>query len=85
MFGKYSKLVAAIVGALAVAVPSLIAASQDGTISLQEWLTVIGVLLAPPAAVVLAPANTLTTEQLEEQALADPKLTVLRPNGSSNR
>jgi hypothetical protein len=78
MFGKYSKLVATIVAVLVVAVPSLIAASQDGTISLQEWLTVIGLLVVPPTTVALSPANKLTTQQLQEQALDDPKLTVTR-------
>lgn len=74
MFGKYNKFVSALLAALVVAIPAFIAASQDGTVSLQEWLTVIGMLIVPPGAVALSPANKLPTEQLVKQAIENPDI-----------
>ena len=78
MSSRYNKLLAALAAGLAVAVPALIAASQDGHLSLQEWLTVIG-LFVPAVAVALSPANVLTTDQLVGQARRNPELKVKDP------
>lgn len=76
---KYSKLIAAILAGLAVAVPALVAANSDGTISLQEWLTILGLFL-PAVGVGFSPANALSTKQLVEQVDKNPSL-VLRNDG----
>jgi hypothetical protein len=72
---RYTKLLAALLAGLVVAVPALTAASQDGTISLQEWLTVIGLFL-PAVFVGLSPANKLTTGDLVDQVNKNPDLDI---------
>jgi len=73
---KYSKFLAALGAGAVVAVPSLIAASQDNHLSLQEWLTALGLFL-PAVVVAFSPANKLDTAQLVDQAYADPNLDVV--------
>jgi hypothetical protein len=73
---RYSKAIAALLAGLVVAVPSLLAASQDNHLSLQEWLTALGLFL-PAVAVALSPANKLTTDQLVEQGSRDPHVDVV--------
>jgi hypothetical protein len=74
MLGKYSKLIAAIVGGLIVAVPALEAAQKDG-VSVGEWLTILGLFL-PAVFAALAPANTLSTGDIVDQATKDPNVNV---------
>ena len=73
---RYKKMWMAPAEGLVVAIPALVSAGQDGHLSLQEWLTVLGLYL-PVVVVALGPANKLTTEQLIDQAYADPKLDVV--------
>jgi hypothetical protein len=73
MFGKYNKFVYAVIAGLAVAVPALSAANNDGTISLQEWLTILGLFL-PAVATIVAPSNTLDTGELVKQAIKNPDI-----------
>jgi len=75
---KYNKAFAALLAGLAVAVPSLAAAHQDNSISLQEWLTAFGLFL-PAVAVALAPANRLDTGEILKQANKDPLINVAPP------
>jgi len=70
---RFNKLWAALLAGLLVAVPSIAAANNDGTVSTQEWLTALGLFL-PAVFVALSPANALTTLELIRQALADPKI-----------
>jgi hypothetical protein len=63
---RYSKALAAVSAAVVVAIPAFTAANQDGNVSLQEWLTVLGLFL-PAVFVALSPANKLTTGDLVDQ------------------
>jgi hypothetical protein len=85
MFGKYNKLVYAVLGGLIVAIPALKVAQEDG-VSLGEWLTILGLFL-PAVFAGLAPANVLPTKELVEQAIKDPnidlKVTATPLRGSS--
>jgi len=69
--GRYTKAISALVAGLAVAIPSLVAASQDNNISVQEWLTAAG-LFFPAIVVALSPANALAENQLVEQVRNHP-------------
>lgn len=75
MLGRYSKAIYALLAGLAVAVPALIAASQDNHLSLQEWLTVLGLFL-PAVAAALSPPNKQTTGDLVDAVNKDPNLTL---------
>jgi hypothetical protein len=70
---KYTKALSALGAGLLVAIPSLVAAGQDGHVSLQEWLTVLG-LFVPAVVVALSPANTLGENQLVQQVLNNPSV-----------
>jgi hypothetical protein len=72
---RYTKLWAALGAGLVVAIPALVAAGQDGHLSLQEILVVLG-LFVPAVAVGLSPANKLTTQQLVNQASVNPDVNV---------
>jgi hypothetical protein len=73
---KYNKAFAALGAALLVAIPSYTAASNDGTVSLQEWLTVLGLFLGP-IVVALSPANRLSTGDLVEQVIKNPDINLV--------
>ncbi len=86
MLGKYSKLIAAIVGGLIVAIPAFEAA-QSGGVSTGEWLTILGLFL-PAVFAALAPANKLTTGDLVDQAQKNPDVdvkTVVTPLPTSSK
>ena len=69
---RYNKLIAALLAGLVVAVPALaVAYDSDNTITLGEWLTVLGLFL-PAVATALSAANKLTPEQLAEQLATNP-------------
>jgi hypothetical protein len=72
---RYWKFWVAFLAGLAVAIPSLTAASQDGNVSTQEWLTALGLFL-PAIVVALAPANKLTTGDLVDQVNKNPDLDI---------
>jgi hypothetical protein len=71
-FGRYTKLVYAILAGLVVAVPAWAAAQNDG-VSLGEALTILGLFL-PAVAAGLSPANKLATGDLVEQINKNPDI-----------
>jgi hypothetical protein len=75
--GRYSKFWYALLAGVAVVIPSLTAASQDNQISLQEWLTALGLFL-PAIAVALSPANKQTTGDLVDAINRNPDLNLMR-------
>jgi hypothetical protein len=81
---RYNKLWAALLAGLAVAIPSLVAAAQDNQISLQEWLTVLGLFL-PAAVVGLSPANRLTTGDLVDQINKSPDVNLVNAEAQQVR
>jgi hypothetical protein len=70
---KYTKALSALGAGLIVAIPAFNAASNDGTVSLQEWLTILGLFL-PAIAVALSPANKLDTPDLVSQINRNPDI-----------
>jgi hypothetical protein len=82
-FGKYNKLIYALLGAIAVAIPAYQVA-QEGGVSLGEWLTIAG-LFVPALAAGLAPANVLPTKELVAQAIKDPNINVETKITPTNR
>lgn len=73
MLSKYTKALSALVAGLVVAIPAFNAANNDGTVSLQEWLTILGLFL-PAVAVALSPANKLDTGDLVNQINKNPDI-----------
>jgi hypothetical protein len=73
MLGRYKKFWYALMAGLVVAVPALTAASQDNNISLQEWLTTLGLFL-PAVVVALSPANKQSTGDIVDAVNADPNI-----------
>jgi hypothetical protein len=72
---RYRKAWAALLAGLLVAVPALSAANNDGTISTQEWLTVLGLFL-PAVFTALAPPNKPTTGDLVDQINKNPDISL---------
>jgi hypothetical protein len=70
---KYTKAISALVTGLVIALPALNAANNDGTVSLQEWMTILG-LFVPAIVVALSPANKLDTGDLVNQINRNPDI-----------
>jgi hypothetical protein len=73
MSSRYNKALAAFAAGLLVAVPALTAAANDNNVSLQEWLTIVGLFL-PAVFTALAPANKQTTGDLVDQINKNPDI-----------
>ena len=75
MFKRYSKLIAAILAGLLVAVPLLIAALDDDKVTAAEWLKILSAFL-PAVFVGLSPANQPTTGDLVDLVNKNPDITL---------
>jgi len=73
---KYSKLIAALLAGLVVAVPILTAGAQDGHLSLFEVLSTLATFF-PAVVVGLSPANKLDTADLVSQINKNPDINLV--------